>query len=50
MASAKKHTKDEAETLVYMIGFITIAFEENSEQDPFGEMFSKLNLLNEWRG
>lgn len=33
-----------------MLGYVTMALEENPEQDFLGEMFSGLNLHNEWRG
>lgn len=50
MSSVKKYTKDEADMLAHMLGYVTMALEENPEQDFLGEMFSGLNLHNEWRG
>ena len=50
MASVKRYTQDEANMLAQMLGFVVMALEENPEQDFLGEMFSGLNLHNEWRG
>jgi len=50
MSSVKKYTKDEADMFAHMLGYVTMALEENPEQDFLGEMFSGLNLHNEWRG
>ena len=36
--------------LAQMLSFVVMALEENPEQDFLGEMFSGLNLHNEWRG
>ena len=50
LASVKRYTKDEADMLAQMLGYVIMALEENPEQDFLGEMFSGLNLHNEWRG
>ena len=50
LASVKRYTKDEADMLAQMLGYIIMALEENPEQDFLGEMFSGLNLHKEWRG
>lgn len=48
--SVKRYTKDEADMLAQMLGYVIMALEENPEQDFLGEMFSGLNLHNEWKG
>ena len=50
LAAVKRYTKDEADMLAQMLGYVIMAFEENPEQDFLGEMFSGLNLHNEWKG
>lgn len=50
LASVKRYTKDEADILAQMLGYVIMALEENPEQDFLGEMFSGLNLHNEWKG
>ena len=50
LASVKRYTKDEADMLAQMLAYVIMALEENPEQDFLGEMFSGLNLHNEWRG
>ena len=50
MAAIKRYTKDEADMLAQMLSYVIMALEENPEQDFLGEMFSGLNLHNEWRG
>lgn len=50
MAAVKRYTKDEADMLAQMLSYVIMALEENPEQDFLGEMFSGLNLHNEWRG
>lgn len=50
LASVKRYTKDEADMLAQMLGYVIMALEENPEQDFLGEMFSGLNLHNEWKG
>lgn len=50
LASVKRYTKDEADILAQMLGNVIMALEENPEQDFLGEMFSGLNLHNEWKG
>lgn len=50
LASVKRYTKDEADLLAQMLGYVIMALEENPEQDFLGEMFSGLNLHNEWKG
>lgn len=50
LASVKRYTKDEADMFAQMLGYVIMALEENPEQDFLGEMFSGLNLHNEWRG
>lgn len=50
MAAVKRYTKDEVDMLAQMLSYVIMALEENPEQDFLGEMFSGLNLHNEWRG
>jgi hypothetical protein len=50
LALVKPYTKDEADILAQMLGYVIMALEENPEQDFLGEMFSGLNLHNEWKG
>ena len=50
LAAVKRYTKDEADMLAQMLGYVIMALEENPEQDFLGEMFSGLNLHNEWKG
>ena len=50
MAAVKRYTKDEADMLAQMLSYVIMALEENPEQDFLGEMFSGLDLHNEWRG
>lgn len=50
LASVKRYTKDETDILAQMLGYVIMALEENPEQDFLGEMFSGLNLHNEWKG
>lgn len=50
LASVKRYTKDEADILAQMLGYVIMALEENPEQDFLGEIFSGLNLHNEWKG
>lgn len=50
LASVKRYTKDEADMIAQMLGYVIMALEENPEQDFLGEMFSGLNLHNEWKG
>lgn len=49
LASVKRYTKDETDILAQMLGYVIMALEENHEQDFLGEMFSGLNLYNEWK-
>lgn len=50
LASVKRYTKDEADMIAQMLSYVIMALEENPEQDFLGEMFSGLNLHNEWKG
>jgi len=48
--TVKRYTKDEAEQFAAMLGVVIMALEYNPEQDFLGEVFSSLNLHNEWKG
>ena len=50
LAAVKRYTTEEANQLAHMLGILILALEENPEQDFLGEMFSGLNLHNEWKG
>lgn len=50
LETVKRYTKDEAEQFAGMLGVVITALEENPEQDFLGEVFSSLNLHNEWKG
>lgn len=50
LSSVKRYTKDEVDMLAHMLSCIIMELEENPEQDFLGEMFTGLNLHNEWRG
>lgn len=50
MASIKRYEKSDAEKFVDMFTIVIQALNDNPEQDFLGEIFSSLNLHNEWKG
>lgn len=50
MASVGRYEKSDAEKFVEMFSIVVQALSDNPEQDFLGDIFSSLNLHNEWRG
>ncbi len=50
LSSVKQYTKEELELFAEMFSVVVTALESKPEQDFLGEMFSGLNLHNEWHG
>lgn len=45
-----KYTPEEAEKICEMLSYTVLAFDRHPEQDFLGDIFSALNLHDEWRG
>jgi len=50
LSVVEKYTKEEAEKMAQMLAIVIQALTENPAQDFLGEMFSLLNLHDEWKG
>lgn len=46
----KRYTREEVDMFAKLLGIVVMALEQNPEQDFLGEIFSNLNLHNEWQG
>ncbi len=50
LTSAKRYNREELEKIAALFSIVVMALDDNPEQDFLGEMFSGLNLHNEWHG
>lgn len=50
MAIVKNYTKDETNHISELLGIVTMALDENPDQDFLGSLYMRLNLGNHWQG